>query len=109
MAPEVLQGQEYEIEAEWWAFGCLLYELLVGVPPFLVSNQNINLLSTASQGQNLRKLITQTEPKLDFKFLKKDARDLIRKLLEKDPKKRLGAASIDEIRQHAWFADVAWS
>ena len=67
------------------------------------------MLSSASHGQNLRKLIIQNEPRLDFKFLKSEARDLIRKLLEKDPKKRLGSASIEEIRQHPWFADVDWS
>jgi serine/threonine protein kinase len=35
MAPEVLFGNEYQIESEWWSFGCLIYEMLTGKPPFL--------------------------------------------------------------------------
>ena len=29
--PEVLKGEGYTIKSEWWAFGCLIYELLVGI------------------------------------------------------------------------------
>ena len=34
MAPEVLLNHKYSIASEWWAFGCLIYELLTGLPPF---------------------------------------------------------------------------
>lgn len=36
--PEVLQGKGYNEKSEWWAFGCLVYELLVGIQPFAVSS-----------------------------------------------------------------------
>ena len=29
--PEVLSGNGYSIKSEWWSFGCLIYELLVGI------------------------------------------------------------------------------
>ena len=40
MPPEVLTGQGYSMSSDWWSFGCLIYELLVGLPPFYSDDQN---------------------------------------------------------------------
>lgn len=37
-----------------------------------------------------------------------EARDLIVRLLDKDPKKRLGASGADEIKKHKYFKDINW-
>ena len=37
MAPEVLCGKGYSLASEWWAYGCLVYEFLVGIPPFFIN------------------------------------------------------------------------
>ena len=34
LAPEVLQGSEHSIQSDLWSFGCLLYEMYTGHPPF---------------------------------------------------------------------------
>jgi len=34
LAPEIIQKVSYEFSVDWWAFGILLFELLVGLPPF---------------------------------------------------------------------------
>jgi len=35
MCPEMLQGQGSGLAADWWSFGCLIYEMLTGLPPFV--------------------------------------------------------------------------
>jgi serine/threonine protein kinase len=39
IAPEVLRGEPYSFSADWWSCGILLYELLVGKPPFYSSDR----------------------------------------------------------------------
>jgi serine/threonine protein kinase len=39
LAPEVFIGKGYGIACDWWSFGCLIYEMLVGLPPFYCKNK----------------------------------------------------------------------
>lgn len=50
------------------------------------------------------------KPKLDFPYLSDTSADLLTKLLEKDPTKRLGntEAGLQEIRNHQWFESINW-
>jgi len=40
LAPEILLRQGHGKPVDWWTFGCILYELLNGIPPFYTSNRN---------------------------------------------------------------------
>lgn len=72
--------------------------MIVGFPPFYQQNQSIKEMK--------EKIIT------DNKFLGYVSngvlRDLLGKLLNKDPEKRLGSMGSREIRSHPWFSDVNW-
>lgn len=106
MAPEVLQGKGYTLSSEWWAFGCLIYELLVGIPPFFVSQSKAT--SRPTNRHDLYKLINNSTPQLDLRHLGSDARDLLSRLLCKDPSERLGSENVEDIMNHKWFSDVNW-
>ena len=97
MSPEMLRGQGSGLATDWWSFGCLIYEMLTGAPPFLHPTKD-----------KLYKLIKYAPPRLDHSYLSPEAVDICSKLLEKDPTKRLGSQGAEEIIKHPWFAPVAW-
>lgn len=75
MAPEVKCGEEYDIKADYWSFGCLLYQLCT------FSNKNIDIGNIPPIYSNRLK-------------------NIIAKLLEKDPKKRfLEEIKIDDFNE----------
>jgi serine/threonine protein kinase len=40
LAPEILKGKGYGFSCDWWCLGCLLYEMLMSVPPFYGNNKD---------------------------------------------------------------------
>ena len=98
LAPEVLKKQGHGKAVDWYLLGVLLYEMLTGVTPYYDKNKN-NLFYNIEQG-NL------TIPN----FVSDNAKSLLKGLLQKDPKKRLGGGHRDaeEIKEHKFFEDVDW-
>lgn len=96
LSPEMIKEQKYNHMIDWWALGCLLYELLVGVPPFYSDDRD-----------ELFSLIKYTEPRFP-KYLSKDAVSLISGLLSKKPRQRRGFKGAKDIKGHPWFSVVNW-
>ncbi|XP_047332437.1 serine/threonine-protein kinase OXI1-like [Impatiens glandulifera] len=92
IAPEIIQGNGHDFAVDWWCLGIVLYEMLYGITPFKGTNR-----------KDTFNRILHKSPCLvgETTFL----RDLIEKLLEKDPMKRLG---IEEIKRHDFFKGVDW-
>ena len=93
MAPEVMLSQGYDMSADYWAFGVLVYEMLAGYAPF----------QAKTDSQRHRRILTA-----DLRF--KDgfqlrAKDLVSKLCVVDTSRRLGMLSggVDDIKRHAFF------
>jgi protein-serine/threonine kinase len=84
LSPEILLRQGHGKASDWWSFGAMIYEMLCGLPPFY-----------SKEREKLYKNIKYGEPRLDMPFLSEAAKDLCRKLLEKDPSKRLGSGERD--------------
>ncbi|KAG7037059.1 putative serine/threonine protein kinase IREH1 [Cucurbita argyrosperma subsp. argyrosperma] len=99
LAPEILLGTGHGATADWWSVGIILFELIVGIPPFNAEHpQTIfdNILN--------RKIPWPQIPE----EMSHDAQDLIDRLLTEDPHQRLGAIGAHEVKQHMFFKDINW-
>lgn len=98
LAPEIIQNKGHNHAVDWWSIGILIYEMIVGFPPFYHSNQ-----------QTMYELIEKFPVKFPDPFkhkipMSEEIKDLISKLLEKDAKDRIGTeGGVDEIIAHPWF------
>ena len=99
LAPEILKKQPHYKSLDWYLTGLLLYEMIVGQPPYYKNNRK-ELFENIMSGP-LR--IPQS--------MSLEARDLILNLLNRNPKKRLGAGPEDanEIKRHVFFKDIDWN
>jgi len=91
IAPEVLQS-EYNEKCDIWSIGVILYILLSGKPPF-DGKDDKEIVKRVKIGQ-----YSLAGP--EWKKISKDAIDLIKKMLEYDPKKRISA---DIAINHPWI------
>lgn len=91
MAPEVLDGN-YDTKVDIWSLGVLLYVFMSGYLPFQGDNRN----DVFYKIQNAKYHFNHPE----FKDCSEEVKDLIRKMLVIDPKKRLSAG---EALKHKWF------
>ncbi|WVZ65368.1 hypothetical protein U9M48_014745 [Paspalum notatum var. saurae] len=100
VAPEVVRGDGHEFAVDWWALGVLVYEMSQGRTPF----------RGRSRKETFRNVLLR-EPAFSADARRRwpELTDLISRLLEKDPVRRLGfAGGADEVRAHPFFAGVAW-
>ncbi|KAK6337710.1 hypothetical protein TWF696_001193 [Orbilia brochopaga] len=98
IAPELLLSQGYTKTVDWWTLGVLLYEMLTGLPPFYDENTN----------EMYRKILQDPLVFPGPEIVPQDARDLLEKLLNRDPTKRLGANGAAEIKNHKFFDSIDW-
>ncbi|OSX59795.1 hypothetical protein POSPLADRAFT_1172041 [Postia placenta MAD-698-R-SB12] len=98
MAPEILLEQRYGRAVDWWAFGVLMYEMLLGQSPFRGDDED-----------EIFDAILEDEPLYPI-TMPRDAVSVLQKLLTRDPKRRLGSGEADaeEIKRHPFFKDVNW-
>lgn len=95
MAPEVINGTGQTRAVDWWMLGVLLYELLVGRPPFEAD-------STERIYELIRKGIESVVIPPECRPL---AADLVRALCNKDPERR---STLPEIWRNLWFHGFDW-
>lgn len=99
MAPEVVKGVKYGKAVDWWSFGALGYDLLTGNPPFRGGN------NAKIQDNIVRQKLTMPY------FMSADAKDLLTRLLRKDPAKRFGSnmpRDLDAMKKHRFFRKIDW-
>lgn len=99
MAPEVILGKEYGFSVDWWSLGCVAFDMLTGSPPF-----------TGQTNEKIMDKVVHSKKYLKFPFyLSADAKDLLRKLLQPDPLKRLDVdAEFEKFKGHRFFRYLDW-
>lgn len=88
LPPEMIEGRDHDEKVDLWSLGVLMYEFLVGAPPFEAEGHT----------QTYRRI-----SRVDLKFpsyVAEDAQDLITKLLVKDPSKRF---ALKQMKHHKWI------
>ncbi|XP_049882058.1 ribosomal protein S6 kinase alpha-5-like isoform X2 [Pectinophora gossypiella] len=104
MAPEVVRSgsQGHDIAVDWWSVGVLTYELLTGASPFTVEGE-----------KNTQQEITKRIVRCSYPVptdVSPEVQDFIKKLLVKDPRRRLGGGDedADELKRHPFFQNLDW-
>ncbi len=81
MAPEILRYEKYDAKADLWSVGTVLYEMMVGKPPFRASN-HVELLRKIERGEDKLKFPEDA-------LLSDSMKKLIRGLLKRGPVERM--------------------
>uniref|UniRef100_A0A8C4HTV5 Protein kinase C n=1 Tax=Dicentrarchus labrax TaxID=13489 RepID=A0A8C4HTV5_DICLA len=93
IAPEILLGQKYTFSVDWWSFGVLVYEMLIGQSPFQGDDEDELFESIRSDTPHYPRWITKEW-------------FCVIPLFERDPSRRLGV--VGDIRAHAFFKTINW-
>ncbi|PKA45643.1 Calcium-dependent protein kinase isoform 2 [Apostasia shenzhenica] len=93
VAPEVLR-RSYGKEADIWSAGVILYILLSGVPPFWAETEK-GIFDAILEGE----IDFESEP---WPSISSSAKDLVRKMLTQDPRKRITSA---QVLEHRWIRE----
>ncbi len=100
LAPEVILGDNYSSEVDWWEYGILLYEMVYGMSPFRGITKNDTFHHILHYGVQFPE-----EPEVS-----KKCKSLIKQLLHPDPAKRLGYNyGAADIKTHEFFKHINWS
>jgi len=94
LAPEVLEGKGYGKAVDWWSYGTLMYEMLVGLPPFY--SEDVQQMYTRIMTADLEIPDSVSAP----------AADILIKLLERSVDRRLQEPA--EIKVHPFFSSINW-
>ncbi|CAO3572909.1 unnamed protein product [Mortierella alpina] len=127
LAPEIVKGTGYGKAVDWWSLGVLIYEMLVGASPFADSRTEGTyhkilhqpVIFPSEPGPAAREVVRRGKSRMassEAAFtssiqISHNAQDLIQRLLDKNPKTRLGsgpngAEAVAAIKAHPFFKGI---
>ncbi|KAJ0588682.1 putative protein kinase AGC-RSK-2 family [Helianthus annuus] len=100
IAPEIISGVGHSSAVDWWAFGILLYEMFYGYTPFRGKTRQRTFANVLHKDLKFPSSISVSLP----------AKQLIYRLLHRDPKNRLGSREgASEVKRHQFFRGINWA
>ncbi|KAA0721916.1 Serine/threonine-protein kinase N1 [Triplophysa tibetana] len=98
LAPEVLTDTSYTRAVDWWGLGVLIYEMLVGESPFPGDDE-----------EEVFDSIVNDEVRYP-RFLSSEAIGILRRLLRRNPERRLGSGEKDaeDVKKQPFFRNMDW-
>ncbi|CAH0749862.1 unnamed protein product [Diatraea saccharalis] len=98
MAPEIIKGLKYNQTVDWWSFGVLLYEMLIGQSPFSGCDEDELFWSICNEMPSYPR------------FLSQEALTILTRLLDKDARTRLGGTECmhGDVRDQEFFHPIHW-
>lgn len=98
LAPEVLTETSYTRAVDWWGLGVLIFEMLVGEAPFPGDDEEEVFDSIVNEDVRYPR------------FLSNEAVTIMRRLMRKNPDKRLGSSEADaeDVKKQAFFRTLNW-
>ena len=104
VSPELILSQETTPDADWWALGVIIYEMLLGEPPFDGNCPDDIFYAILTNSRP-----TDIPAGYDDDQITPEAISLINGLLNPDPNKRLGHKGVSEIKNHDFFRGLSWN
>ena len=101
IAPEMILGEKYNFQIDYFALGVICFEILTGKLPYYAKSLKESkelILSNQVQIKNFEKPQNWSNESIDF----------INKLIQRNPEKRLGKNGIEEIKNHPWLKNTDW-
>ncbi len=99
IAPEVFSKEGYTQIVDWWSLGTILFEMLLGYPPFY-GNDNAATLKHVMQYKKYLKIPKEAQ-------ISPESVDLMKQLIT-SAEERLGRNGVDEIKSHPFFKGIDW-
>ena len=99
IAPEVFGKEGYGPEVDWWSIGVMLFEMVVGYPPFFSEQPTDTWKKVVKWRQHV-----SFPPDANLSY---EAQDLISRFVT-NAESRLGRNGVDEIKRHPFFRNVDW-
>jgi serine/threonine protein kinase len=96
LPPETVNMKGVGKSGDIYGIGAVLYEMISGTPPFFANE----IAVLFNKIRNCQLVLHH--------YFSEDLKDLLRKLLEKDPDKRLGIFDKNEIKKHRFFKGINW-
>ena len=96
LSPEMLNRRGVGKSADIYGIGAVLYEMISGSPPFYAND-----MSTMYQNISRNNLMLPD-------YFSDELKDLLKKLLNRDPKNRIGVTNKEEIKNHPFFSELDW-